>query len=401
MLEVLLVEDDDDVRESIAAALTDAGHFVAQASDGQQAAAMASVRTFDLAICDVNLPHVDGLTLVRRIHKLSPETALVVMTSHGSVPDVVRSMREGAVDYVLKPFDPVEFVAKVVTPIADERTVRRAVEEARARTGRDEARAGRRIVAISGVMQLLVGRLKALAHSDASILLRGETGTGKKSLARLLHEESPRRGGPFVVVPCSALPDLMMDAELRELASGCTPGRRDAWFHAADGGTLVLDAVEDLPLEAQSSLIRVLSEPDTAARRGNGWQPRGVRVVATSRQDLAGRVALRQFLDGLYFRIAGFVLEVPPLRERDGDLVPLIAELLSRAAGARSVSLSTAARVALARYSFPGNVSELDALLEGALQVAGAGPIDAPHLPPRVARGAEMLDTRRTECLPI
>jgi DNA-binding NtrC family response regulator len=255
------------------------------------------------------------------------------------------------------------------------------------------------------IVAVRVSRWAAIAQSNAALLLHGESGAGKKTWARRFHDASPRRHGPFVVVPCGDLSDVVLDAERRELAGGCVAGRRDAWFHAAEGGTLVLDRLEDLPLDVQGALIRVLSDPSSAARPGVGWQPRGVRVMATTREDLAVRAASGEMLEGLYFRIAAFVIEVPPLRARRDELFPLVDEILARSpASPERASLGASARAALMDYPFPGNVAELVRVLDDAMVLAAGAPIEEAHLPGGLQRAPRLeatLDRSGAECLPI
>ncbi len=393
MLDMLLVEDEDDVRESIASSLEDAGHRVTQANDGARAAALIGSKTYDLVICDVHLPNVDGLTLVRRLRHISPATSVVVMTSYASVEDVVDVIRGGAVDYVTKPFDPDELVERIVRPIAERRALRKSLEIARVQWV--DKRLGAHVVAESRPMRILLERIKAFAQSDVPVLLLGERGTGKKSVARVLHAESPRRDGPFVVLSCPTLPDLMLESELRHL--GADPAQRDEWFRAAAAGTLVLDGIDALKPSAQSALLRVLGESATAPHRDQDWQPHGVRVVATTQRDLVELVRAGEFLEPLYFRVAGVVARVPPLREREGDLLPLVAEILAilSPSWAKPSSIEPSAIAALAKYPFAGNVGELRWALECALFAADAAAIEAKHLPPRMTcvDDAEDADT--------
>jgi DNA-binding NtrC family response regulator len=384
MLDVLLVEDEEDVRICIASWLEDAGHRVTQASDGGHAATLLESRTFDVAIFDVHLPTIDGLTLARRARHVTPGTAVVIMTSQANVADVVSSLRDGVLDYVVKPFDADRLIERIIVPIAERRAFRRQFEAARVEW--INVAVGIRVVATSMQMKAVVDRVKAVAQGDSSVLLYGENGTGKKTLARLLHEASPRRLAPFVVVPWATLADLIVESELRALDG---VGDRDAWFRQAEGGTLVLDGIDQAPLSVQAALARVLAEPSSTARRGTDWQPRGVRVVATARTDLSANVKSGAFLEALFYLSAAAGIEVAPLRERKADLMPLVAGILSSLApGWASIpSIEPGAYAALAAYSFPGNVSELDWALRYAFSQAGTAPIAVTHLPQRIWHG--------------
>jgi DNA-binding NtrC family response regulator len=377
MLDVLLVEDDDDVRECIASALEEAGHYVVQASDGGRAATLLASRTFDLAICDVNLPSLGGLTLARRARAIAPGTAIVVMSGEGSVTNVVAAMRDGALDYVQKPFDPQEFVGRVIEPIAERRALRKRFEAARHEWV--DLAVGLRVVAVSPPMRALTERLKALAQSDSAVLLHGEHGSGRKTLARLIHEESPRRHGPYVVVPCVSVLEKAGPA-----GTGPQPG--DGWFWQAKGGTLVLDGVDRVGPQAHAHLAALLSEVDARARRDPDWSPRGVRVVATAETDLVGALEAGQISQSLFFRFSAASLFVPPLRERHEDLLPLIAGVLCSLAPrwAAPPPIEPSAYLALQAYGFPGNVTELTWALEHALLMADTAPIERRHLPARV-----------------
>jgi DNA-binding NtrC family response regulator len=381
MLDVLLVEDDEDVRECIASWLEDAGHRVTQASDGGQAASLLESRAFDVAICDVHLPIVDGLKLARQARNVAPGTSVVMMSSHASVADVARSFQDGALDFMVKPFDPDRLFEKVITPLAARRALTKQL--AAAHEAWKDGAAGARVVSASPQMKAVVGRLKVVAQSDSPVLLCGEKGTGKKTLARLVHEESPRRLGPFVTVPCASLAERVVESELRAL-SGAED--RDAWFRQAEGGTLVLSGIDRIPAGVQATLARALEDPGSSPRREVDRQPRGVRVVATAETDLVSRVASGEFLEALFYRLSAAATEVAPLRERKGDLLPLIAGILSSLASGRSVpaAIEPEAYAVLAEYRFPGNVSELAWALKYAFLMADASPIEVSHLPRRI-----------------
>ncbi|MEO8797567.1 MAG: sigma 54-interacting transcriptional regulator, partial [Polyangiaceae bacterium] len=354
---------------------------------------LVDARKFDLAICDVQMPKLDGLTLFRRVRHVAPRTAVVIMTSFGRIPDAVGSLRDGAVDYVTKPFDPDEFTERVIGPIDQRFALRRELD--RARKASDDARDGDRLVAQSLQMQKLVEQVEALAHTDVPVLLTGERGVGKKLVARLLHDRGPRRNGPFVIVPCTSLPDLMLESELRELSDSRRTAR-DGWFRSAAKGTIVLDGVDSLPISAQSSLLRVIQEPGMLAHRTNEWLSVGVRLVATARKSLTKMVRDGQFLEPLYFRLNAMGLHVSPLRERPLDLLPLVVELLNRMTP-RDHELPLVeprAWEALTRYPFPGNAHELVWALEHAITLADGKPIDIGHLPARITGGEPIPPSR-------
>jgi len=384
MLDVLVADDDPDVREAVVVALRCAGHRVMEASDGAAAVDLVANRAFDLAICDVRMPKLDGHTLLRRIRRDSPRTSVVMMTSFATVSDVVGSLRDGAVNYLAKPFDVDEFMTSVVKPLADRRSITQKFEQARAEFVSREA--GATLVAKSPAMANVAGRITMLAASDAPALITGDKGVGKELVARMVHVQGARRDGPLIVVDGSSVSELM-EAWAREGEPG--DGReRDGWFRRASGGTLVIDAVEGLSLQAQSELLRLVDEPTTRARRGPAWEPLGVRVLSLSRVALAARVAAGTFLDSLYYRITAAQLRVPRLGERGEDLCPLVAELLREITPPNTSppGISPRAWSALSRHTFKGNVRELRWALERAFLLSDGREIDGPHLPPEIGR---------------
>jgi DNA-binding NtrC family response regulator len=386
MLDILVVDDDDIVRESVSEALVSAGHRVAQAGDGEKAMSLFATQAFDVAICDVHMPKMDGLTLCRRLHRDSPGTALVIMTSYGNVSDAVASLRGGVVDYVSKPFDPDEFAAKVLGPIAERHALRKKFEETRSEFVRREA--GASLVGASLVMRQLAEGIALVAKSDASVLVTGERGTGKKLVARMIHAESARRDGPFVVVPCSALPDLMVSPDLIEPSGSGSRQNRDDWFRAAARGTLVLDGVEQLSVDAQETLLRLLDEPTLFARRNREWQPLGVRVVSLVAEDPRDFPARRGLEGPLRMCLDCVRLRVPPLREREGDLYVLVCHFLRELTppARNAPSLTPRAWKTLAAFPFRDNVRELVWVLQHALAQSDGGEVDLEHLPEEVTQ---------------
>jgi DNA-binding NtrC family response regulator len=373
MLEVLVADDDDTVRQSVAEALQTAGHHVTEAKDGAQAMRLIGSRVFDVAVCDVHMPNIGGLTVLRRLRREAPGTAVILMTAFGSVPDAVDSLRDGAVDYVTKPFDPYEFTSNVVEPIAQRQQLRKTFEMARARV---VARAtGEPIVADSPAMRAVLDRIEVIAGTDVSVLVTGDRGVGKELVARAIHAQGPRRWGPLVIVDCSLLLEVLQ-----------TPEGESFQFDEALGGTLVLDGVESLSVPAQARLVRSLLAPAALPRRGADWCPRGLRLITLSRQKLEERVASGAVIESLYYRLNGVRIQVPTLQNRTADLCGLVAQLMEELEppGTTRPQVSPAAWEALTRYAYPGSVRELRWILEHALAVSDGGPIEADHLPPEV-----------------
>jgi DNA-binding NtrC family response regulator len=383
MLDVLVVDDDAIVREHLAQALSSKGHHVWEARDGLEALELASSQVFDVAICDVEMPRLDGRTLFRRLRREAPSTSIIIMTSFGNVQDVVSTLRDGASDYVTKPFDPDRFAETVIRPIDERRTLMRRFEEAR--TAQLDRQAGKQIVAESPAMRALVDRLRAVAVGDAPVLLRGESGTGKTLLAKRLHEQSHRSGGPFVVLPCSELQGILAEAD-RQYSESRRRGQPPWRPKAGDGGTLVLDGIEQLSLASQAACIRFLDRIPAAIRTHDG-HPLGVRFVTLASVRLSDWSSPR-LLPGLQYRVSAVSLDVPPLRERPSDLVTLARFALEQMtpAGKATPTIEPRAWTKLSTYAFPGNVSELHEVLQRAMTNAWPGPIDEQHLPAEVTR---------------
>ncbi|CAN5876303.1 sigma-54 dependent transcriptional regulator [soil metagenome] len=389
-LEILVVDDDQATRLSLAYALTDAGHRVTEAADGEEAISLVAERIFDVAILDVRLPKVDGLTIFRRLRQKSPSTSVILMTAFATVADAVGSLRDGAYDYVTKPFDPEEFSLRVIGHIAEHRALRQELEEARKLVASRDA--GSPIIGHTPPMQRLIERINTVAQSDAPVLISGESGTGKELVAHTLHARSPRKSQAFVAVNCAAFPETLIEAELFGHERGAFAGavrRRDGRFVLADGGTLLLDEVADLPLPVQAKLLRVLEEGVVEPLGTNSTVPVNVRLLSATHRDLKELVAQGKFREDLYFRINVLDLKIPPLRERLADLPLLMAHFLRRFYPGRvPPGIAPRAWAALMDYSFPGNVREFAHAVERAVVLAHGSEIDLEHLPADIAGGA-------------
>jgi DNA-binding NtrC family response regulator len=407
-LDILVVDDEQATRLSLVFSLSDAGHSVTEAADGEEALALASERTFDVAIIDVRLPKVDGLTIFRRLRLRAPTTAVILMTAFATVPDAVASLREGAYDYVTKPFDPEELTLRVIGHIAEHVSLKRELEEARRLVATRET--GSPIVGHTPAMVRLVERIGTVAQSDAPVLISGEIGTGKELAAHTLHARGPRKASPFVAFDCAAFPEPVMDLELFGEAlspkiSTTRPTRHGA-FRNADGGTLLLADVAALPLPTQAKLLRVLEEGAVQPVGGTNPVAVNVRLVCSSSVDLKPLVAAGKFRDDLYYRINVLDLNVPPLRERRADMPLLVAHFLRRFCPGRvPPGIGPRAWEAITEYPWPGNVRELAHAIERAVVLARGGEIDIEHLPDDVVGGpvpsSALLAGQKIDPLPI
>jgi DNA-binding NtrC family response regulator len=384
-LRILLVEDDPDARAALTDALRDAGHEVAEATDGQGALDRASTETFDAVVTDVRLPRRDGLSLFREVRRRWPRTAVILMTSFGNTSDAVAAMKEGAQDYLTKPFDPEELVARVRS-VAEKCGLERQLAEARSRLAGDADVA---IVGASPAILEVLDRLATVARSDASVLITGESGTGKELLARRLHELSDRGAGPFVAVSCAAFPETLLEAELFGHERGAFTGavrRREGRFKAAHGGTLLLDEVAEIPLPAQAKLLRVLQERSFEPLGSNVPVKVDVRIVSATHRDLKRRIAEGAFREDLYYRLNAVNLHVPALRDRPADLPLLVAHFVRHFTpdGQAIPEVSLEAWRALSVYPFLGNVRELSHAVQHAVLLSRGARIEREHLPPDV-----------------
>jgi DNA-binding NtrC family response regulator len=392
-LNILLVDDEPDFNLLVAAALEDAGHSVTTASNGEEALALLTREVFDVMVCDIRLPKLDGLSLFRRARQESPDTAVILMTAYAAVRDAVGAVKEGAYDYLTKPFD-IDELSLRMKRIADHRTLLRELETARAQLAQTDANEA--IVGRSVQMLRLLDRVNTIATSHAPVLLTGESGTGKELVARALHERGSRRDRPLVVVNCAAFPDTLLEAELFGHERGAFTGavkRRDGRFRAAHTGTLMLDEIAEMSLPAQAKLLRVLQEGTVEPLGTNESVRVDVRVISATHRDLKERIATGQFREDLYYRINVLNVDIPPLRDRKGDLPLLVQYFLKEFArpGKAPLTVSPAAWAALAAFPFPGNVRQLSHAIEHAVVLAIDSEIDLRHLPRDVLGATEEI----------
>jgi two-component system response regulator AtoC len=388
---VLIADDEESIRHVLTILLTDRGYEARAVADGEAALQELAARDWDALVTDVRMPRLDGLALVRRAQELSPETTLIVMSAYGSHELAIEAMKAGAYDYLGKPFRPDDVL--LVLRKAEERErlrsqnrlLRREIERVR---GLDE------LVAESAAMKEVQRLVAKAGPSKATVLISGESGTGKERIARALHEASQRADRPFVAVNCGAIPAALIESELFGHAKGAFTGAiaaRRGLFEEADGGTLLLDEVAELPLLLQVSLLRVLQEGEIR-RVGDSRSIRlDVRVLAATRVDLAQAVAQGRFREDLFYRLNVLNLHLPPLRDRPEEVGPLCARFLARHAARAQVpprALSTAALERLRAWGWPGNVRELENVLERVLLLSEEEEIGLEALPPALLAAA-------------
>jgi len=367
---VLVVDDEEGIREFLAEVLAGEGLQVTEAESGEAAAALVERRSFHLLVTDLRMPGMDGMALLRRARAIAPEMEVVVLTAHGTVESAVEAMKLGAFDYLTKPLS---------SPTELRLVAERALERRRLREHRlsqQPAETAGEFVAEDPAMRSVVTLLSKVAPTPASVLLAGESGTGKEVAARYVHAHSPRADGPFVAVNCAAVSPQLIESEMFGHERGAFTGaasRRRGRFELADGGTLFLDEVAELPASLQAKLLRVLQERSFERVGGSRTIEVDVRLVAATNRDLAAEIEAGAFREDLYHRLAVFPVRMPPLRERPDDVEPLAEHLLGRIGrelGRPGLSLDPDARRQLRHRAWPGNVRELSNALERAAIVA-------------------------------
>lgn len=364
-MNILVVEDDEALRDALLITLDAAGYRVSGADGGPAALALLERSTFQMVVSDLRMSPMDGLELLAAIRVRKPGLPVLLMTAFGDVDKAVAAMRGGACDFMLKPFEPkalLDQIERYAVPPAAE-----GVVAADPKT-RD--------------VLLLAARV---AKTDATVLLTGESGTGKEVFARYIHDQSQRARGPFVAINCAAIPDNLLEATLFGHEKGAFTGAQSAQagkFEQADGGTLLLDEISEMPLSLQAKLLRVLQEREVERVGGKRPTPIDIRVLATSNRNMASEVAAGRFREDLYYRLNVFPLAIPALRERPADIVPLARHFLAlhgmRLGRAAKIGAGAAAK--LAAHPWPGNVRELENVMQRALILAPGEMIEAEHL---------------------
>lgn len=399
-IRVLLVDDDEAMREALAVRLESWGYDVSTAGDGSEAADRAGTEPPDVIVTDVVLPGMSGLDLLERLRKSGLTCPIILITAHGSVNWAVEAMKRGAMDFLTKPVDH-EHLAALISAAADEVRLRRDTDSITRTLESD--RLGP-LVGRSQAMRDVFESVRLLADNQTSAILRGESGVGKEVVARTIHELSSRSGGPFIAVNTAAIPEGLIESEVFGHEKGAFTGAtsaRQGCFEQADGGTLLLDEIGDMPLVLQPRLLRILEEGRTRRLGGSREVEFDVRVLAATHRDIETLVADGVLREDLLYRLNVFTIEIPPLRERTDD-IPLLAHHFIRQFNERHETevdgLREESRERLAAYPWPGNVRELRNVLERAVILCREGWIEPGHLAPYVRDGGR---ERREVVLPV
>lgn len=370
---ILVIDDEDLMREYVEEALRRAGHDVDAASNGEAGLELLRAKNHELVVTDLKMGGMDGLEVVRRAHAELPETQCIVMTAYGTIETAVEAMREGADDYILKPFAPDELELAVTRALEK----RRLTEENRyLRDAVNRPFDFDSMVGSSTAMKEVYETIQKVASSRATVFVRGESGTGKELVARAIHYLGERRDKPFIKVNCAALSAGLLESELFGHEKGSFTGahqRKIGRFELADGGTLLLDEVSEIGVELQPKLLRALQEREIDRVGGDRSIPVNVRIVATSNRDLEKAVAAGEFREDLFFRLSVIPINLPPLRERKKDIDALAQHFVQRFARENGCSIdgvTDAVRELFQEYHWPGNVRELQNSIERAIVLA-------------------------------
>ncbi|MEW6721502.1 MAG: sigma-54 dependent transcriptional regulator [Thermodesulfobacteriota bacterium] len=377
---ILFIDDDAAGREVALFNLRKSGYEVTSAGDGREGLAAFAAAPFDLVITDLKMPGISGMEVLKKVREQAPDVPVLVITAFGNVETAVSAMKEGAYDFIGKPFHRDQLLLSVSKAL-DRRRLAVEVRDLRIRAAGVE----REIVLASAAMRAVMEMADRVARTDATVLITGESGTGKEMIARRVHARSNRAEGPFVEVNCAAIPAELLESELFGHVRGAFTGAvrdRAGRFRQASGGTLFLDEVAEIPAALQGKLLRALQEKAVDAVGSDASAPVDVRIVAATNRDLPGRIREGAFREDLYYRLNVVGMHVPPLRERPEDIPPLAMRFVSEFAAGREISIPPAVMEELSRRPWRGNVRELKNACERLVVLCRGNEVSLEDLPP-------------------
>jgi DNA-binding NtrC family response regulator len=388
-LQLLVIDDEPAIRQVVTSVLRKAGYTVDQASDGESAMERLSRGDVDIAVCDIKLPGLSGIELLRQVRTVNVDTAFIMMTAFASVDTAIEAIKAGAADYMIKPLNNDELLHRL-TKVADLRGLRA------------ENRVLRRLVLgvnkevfsfNAPAMREMEHMAAKVAHTNSTVLITGESGTGKGVVARLIHQQSSRAEGPFIPVNCGAIPENLVESEFFGHAKGAFTGAdkaRKGLFLEADKGTIFLDEIGELPLALQVKLLHVIEQKEVRPVGEEVTRPVDVRIITATNRDLAEMVAQGKFREDLYFRLSVFHIHVPPLRERRQDLPALIKFMLQRntrhMSDRQEITFDPGVETLLLNYEWPGNVREMENVIDRAIILADGNRITMADLPTQITK---------------
>jgi len=379
MSRILIVDDELKITKLLSDRISQEGHDVTTCTSAEDALPYIEQGDAEIVLCDLRLGGMDGLELLRKTKKMSPSTDFVIMTAYASASTAVEAMREGAYEYLIKPFqmDEVLLLLKRIQERRDLVSENLALRERIFVTS-----TARRIVGESGAIRSIRDMITKVAPTDAPVLVQGESGTGKELVAAEIHRNSSRAKNPFIVINCAAVPETLLEAELFGFERGAFTGavqRKPGQFKLADNGTIFLDEIGDLPLSLQAKLLRAIENGEFLPLGSSRPVRVDIRIIAATNQDLEKLARDGLFREDLFYRLNVFPIKIPPLRERKEDILP-IAENVLKEWNVPLVALSEEVLIKLKEYSWPGNIRELRNILERAVILAASGPISPGHI---------------------
>jgi len=380
---ILVVDDEELQREMLGGFLQKEGFLVSLADSGETALKLCQDEFFEVALIDLKMPGMDGIELLSRLKEINPEIQVIVITAHGSIETAVEAMRRGAFHYVNKPVDLEELKVNVKKALENQKIL---AENRFLKEQLEEKYKDLKIIGESKAIKEVLSTVARVAKSDSTVLIRGESGTGKELVARAIHALGDRASQKFISLSCVAIPETLLESELFGYEKGAFTGatrRKEGRFELADSGTLFLDEIGDLSLETQVKLLRVIESQEFERLGGKETIKVNVRIISATNQDLEKKIKEKSFREDLYYRLNVVSIFIPPLRERKGDILPLVEHFIQKynqKTGKKIQGITTDAKDILLSYPWPGNIRELENVIERAIVLGRGEAIDKSDL---------------------
>ncbi|MCJ7458694.1 MAG: sigma-54 dependent transcriptional regulator [candidate division Zixibacteria bacterium] len=380
---ILVVDDEESQREMLGGFLQKEGYSVSLADSGETALKLGQDDFFEAALIDLKMPGMDGIELLSRLKEINPEIQVIVITAHGSIETAVEAMRRGAFHYVNKPVDLEELKINVKKALENQKVLS---ENRFLKEQLEEKYKDLKIIGESKTIRDVLSTVARVAKTDSTVLIRGDSGTGKELVARAIHTLSDRASRNFISLSCAAIPETLLESELFGYEKGAFTGatrRKEGRFELADEGTLFLDEIGDLSLETQVKLLRVIETQEFERLGGKETIKVNVRIISATNQDLERKIKEKSFREDLYYRLNVVSILIPPLRERKEDILPLVEHFIQKynqKTGKKIQGITTDAKDILLSYPWPGNIRELENAIERAIVLGRGEAIDKPDL---------------------